>query len=114
MIFIKRFYICVGMKKSLLLFIISGVLSLSILAPSVCTLLEISVETSLVKESDEESKKEKSEKELEEKQWNTHKTTNSLLAILQQNTNNFAAHTADPGIDPAEVTSPPPERMTRT
>lgn len=96
------------MKKSLVLFVISGVLSLSILAPSICTLLEISIETALVIESDDESKK-KSEKDLEEKQWDTHKGDQKLLAFSLFQKHNFAMLNTDRGLSANEVTSPPPE-----
>ena len=101
------------MRKSLVLFIISGVLSLSILAPSVCTLLEISVETSLVKESDDESKKEKTEKESEEKQWDTHRLNNTLLAFAEQSQHNFVTLFTGYALPASEVSCPPPEHMTR-
>ena len=100
------------MNKSLVLFIVCSVLSFSILAPSVCTLLEISVETSLVSEADDESKK-KSEKELEEKQWDAPRSTSPFLAVQQPVTNNYGAFVIVPGIGASEVTSPPPERLTR-
>ena len=101
------------MKKSLVLFVVCGVLSLSILAPSVCTLLEISVETSMVNEVDDESKK-KSEKELEEKQWDAPRNRSSFLALEERINNNYGTFITDGGIGASEVTSPPPEGMTRT
>ncbi|MDC7998058.1 hypothetical protein [Gilvibacter sediminis] len=101
------------MRKSLFLFVISGVLSLSILAPSVCTLLEISVETSLVQETDDESKKEKTEKELEEKQWDTPRENNALLGFTQLSQNNFGTYISGYTLPAKEVSSPPPEGMTR-
>ena len=102
------------MKRSLVLYIICGVLSLSVLAPAVCTLLEVSVETSLVSEGDDESKKEKTEKELEEKQWDAPRSSNSLLGFKLQQTNNFGVHPASLGIIAPEVSSPPPEQHTCT
>lgn len=96
------------MNKSLVLFIVCSVLSFSILAPSVCTLLEISVETSIVKEVDDESKK-KSEKELEEKQWDAPRSNGAFLAFEQRINNNYGANIIDRGIGASEVTSPPPE-----
>ncbi len=47
----------------------SGLLSLSILAPSVCTLLDATIEFSALQESQDDDSQKKGEKELEEKQW---------------------------------------------
>ena len=88
-------------------------MSLSILAPSVCTLLDISPETSLVQESDDESKKEKTEKESEEKQWDTPRPSNTEFAVRTASQNNCGTFISTHGLPAKEVSSPPPERMTR-
>ena len=99
------------MRQSILLIVLSGLLSMSILAPSVCTLLDVTIAYTSVNESQDDEPLKKGEIELEEKQWVTQSIFGGQELAIAKKARTNAFYTASNSLLSLEIFLPPPEQQ---
>lgn len=84
---------------------------MSILAPSICTLLDVTIEYSSLADSQDDEPIKKGEKELEEKQWvyDTNFGNPDLIIAKKAHTNAF--YTSRNYLIPLDIVLPPPKQQ---